>query len=458
MKARTTAKFQVALGQVGLLVSLLLGALLLGLVPDRENALRHGRAALAETIALDTSILDAQESSVQFKDRLELIVNRTEDLKSAAVRTINQQLAVEVGQHETFWKPMRGEHSSRTQVRVPIFRGQEKWGHLELRFGSESAFGVFTFAHSQVVALIAYLSVAGFFVFYFYLGRMLRHLDPTRAIPARVKSALDTMAEGLLVLDLDGNIVLANSAFAEMVGKEVDAILGQKSFVFGWESEDGSAVSVEDAPWIRCLKTGIAERNQSVCLYDANVQRRTFLVNCSPVMTTDQQHGGVLVSLDDVTQLEEKKVELASAKEEAEAANRAKSDFLANMSHEIRTPMNAILGFTDILRRGYGRSDQDNQKHLNTIHSSGTHLLGLINDILDLSKVEAGQLEVERIACSPHKIVREVIRVLAVKANEKGIDLSFEAAGAIPETIQSDPSRLRQVITNLVGNAIQIYF
>ena len=139
----------------------------------------------------------------------------------------------------------------------------------------------------------------------------------------------------------------------------------------------------------------------------------------------------------------------------AEAANRAKSEFLANMSHEIRTPLNAILGFTDILRRGYGRSNQDPRKHLNTIHSSGKHLLELINDILDLSKVEAGRLEVERIACAPHLVVQEVIQVLFSKAHEKDISLSIEADGPIPASIHSDPSRLRQVVTNLVGNAIK---
>jgi signal transduction histidine kinase len=125
------------------------------------------------------------------------------------------------------------------------------------------------------------------------------------------------------------------------------------------------------------------------------------------------------------------------------------------MSHEIRTPMNAVLGFTDLLRRGYHKSDAEMKKHLNTIHSSGKHLLELINDILDLAKVESGRLELERVPCAPHTIIRDVVEILSVRAEEKGIWLRFECAGNVPEAVLTDPSRIRQIVTNLVGNAIK---
>ncbi len=138
----------------------------------------------------------------------------------------------------------------------------------------------------------------------------------------------------------------------------------------------------------------------------------------------------------------------------ANEASRAKSDFLANMSHEIRTPMTAVIGYADLLLDP-GITASERIEHVQTIRRNSEHLLSLINEILDLSKIEAGKMVVERVPCSPCQVIADVCSLMRVRAKDKSLDFEVEFLTPVPETILSDPTRLRQVLLNLVGNAVK---
>ena len=146
--------------------------------------------------------------------------------------------------------------------------------------------------------------------------------------------------------------------------------------------------------------------------------------------------------------------DIAAARVVAEASTRSKSEFLANMSHEIRTPMTAILGFTETMLDPQ-QPDSERINAIHTIRRNGEHLLQIINDILDISKIEAGKLDVERIRCSPVDVVADVMSLMQVRADAKNLPFNIEYIGVVPETIDSDPTRLKQILMNLIGNAIK---
>ena len=253
---------------------------------------------------------------------------------------------------------------------------------------------------------------------------------------------------GIATCGLDGNIIEANDEVLRILKASREDL---ESGTLNWEHRTPDEFKELDQDTVDDLyEHGVTRPFEMKTIRSDGTEIPILL----GVTMLDEEEASYLCIILDISNQKQIEENLQSAICVAQEASRAKSEFLANMSHEIRTPLNGILGFTDVLRRGIASPDMLSS-HLETIHQSGTHLLHLINDILDLSKIEAGKIGLRINKCHSHQVLFDVISILRVTALEKGLELSCGAIGHIPKFVWTDESRLRQVLMNLVGNAVK---
>ncbi len=257
----------------------------------------------------------------------------------------------------------------------------------------------------------------------------------------------DAMGEGVYALDREGRLLFLNAEAERMTGWRFDEVAGER-----WL--DRVAPEPHDASPSRLRRLQGRETFRSSDMTFTRSDGLPFSVELVsvPLVEEGKVTGSVAV-FSDISERKRSEKELREAKEEAERANRSKSDFLANMSHEIRTPMNALLGISHLALRG--ENDPTKIDYLTKIHSSAQSLLRLINDILDFSKIEAGKMEMERFPFSLDETMVSVADLASHKAEGKGLELLFSVAPDTPGILVGDSLRLAQILTNLVGNAVK---
>lgn len=265
-----------------------------------------------------------------------------------------------------------------------------------------------------------------------------------------IKAIVNTAADGIITIDQKGVVLSFNGAAERMFGYGAEEVVGRNiNMLMPQPHRDA-----HDGYMARYLATGEARvigigREVAGRRKDGSVFPLYLAV--SEVEIGAERHFTGIVR--DISQQKEAEAELIRAREAAEAASRAKSNFLANMSHEIRTPMNAIIGMTDLVLDSPLAPEQE--KLLRSVASSAKALLTILNDILDLSKLESGKMELESIPFSIGEVLEDVEDVIRVGTNSKGLELKTYLDGSVPPCVIGDPTRLRQVLLNLAGNALK---
>lgn len=312
---------RISFGLVMLTVSLLLLSNIFGLFPNTRQAELQSRKAISESLAVQFAVAPDKKKLNEIYETLRSIVERNDNVLSAGLRRDKGGLLVQFGDHDRRWIPRADDRSTATHVQVPLLDGDIRWGTVELVFSPLSESGFVLSWRNSLMTVILLVAVAGFLGYWLFLKRTMRELDPNAVIPDRVRKALDTLAEGLLIVDDRGVIVFSNHSFARKTGLVPGKLVGKASDSLPWEL-DAADSACHELPWYCLLQGGELPSNRMVKLQSGPKTAFTFAVNASPITTDKEKVRGALVTFDDVTEIEKKNDELQRTLDKLEQTQR----------------------------------------------------------------------------------------------------------------------------------------
>jgi diguanylate cyclase (GGDEF)-like protein/putative nucleotidyltransferase with HDIG domain/PAS domain S-box-containing protein len=293
-------------GLVSLCVSVYFIGCALGFVPDRDAAVLAGRKALCESLAVHSSLAAQKDDLPSAEAALKAAVERNPSLLSAGLRIENGKLIINLNNHNELWDPAGAEHASETQMQVPIMRGDDRWCTLELRFAPLHASDVL--GRQTVVGFVLFFSGSCFAAFFLFLRPAFAGMASggSETVPQRVKSAMDSLAEAVLILDKGERIAMANAAFSDLVGVSPADLRGKKVSDLPFFRE-GEATSFS---WQRVVEEGEMQTGVLMGLKSAKAIPKLVSINSTPILADDGSHRGIMATFDNLTNLERKHAQL----------------------------------------------------------------------------------------------------------------------------------------------------
>jgi diguanylate cyclase (GGDEF)-like protein/PAS domain S-box-containing protein len=334
-----------------LTVNLLFLADLIGLLPDASKSALTLRKGLSESLALQFAASAEKGELHTIRDTLRAVVERNEDIRSAAIRTADGNLIALVGEHLANWHPPADGKSTPTHVNVPVYRNGEKWAMMEIRFAPLWKDDMLLGLGNPFVELMVFIGLSCFICYFLIIKRTLRELDPSAVIPKRVQNAFDVLQEGVLILDKQEQIVMANQSFADVFGKSPKTMLGLKGSELGW-LDFKTAQQIKQLPWFEVLKGSRENASTILSLLNNQGKKIKFAVNVAVLTDNAGTSRGTLLTFDDITQLEEKNFELTNTLDQLQLANeevQVKSRELETLAN--RDPLTLCLNRRSLAQR-----------------------------------------------------------------------------------------------------------
>jgi diguanylate cyclase (GGDEF)-like protein/PAS domain S-box-containing protein len=399
---------RIAIALALLTACMLLTADMFGFTPDEDKLALDTRKQIAESLAIQFSVMDPKRDIRKIEGLISIVAKRNPAILSTGIRRDSGQVVFQSPNHAQLWEDYDSTESTSSHVMVPLMQRDKLWGNVELRFRALNSDSFIGYTQKSIFKLLVFVILIGFFVYLVFMLRTLKQLDPSAVIPERVNAAFDTLSEGVMIVDEEEQILLTNKAFTEKIDRDAMTLLGTKASALNWERVSREKSGTE-LPWLEVLNSGKPTIGAQFNLIPDEGETIKFAINASPILSPEGKPQGVLITLDDITEIEERNVQLQTMVQRLEKTQAQVQEQNKELSYlETRDALTGCLN-----RRSFSEQFEE---LFQMAREDGTELACIMVDLDHFKSVNDN---------FGHATGDEVIKLLAeiLKANTRSEDL-----------------------------------